>query len=78
MKVTAGKNTDYIFIAETDPAQASFANSNIQIDAEILLIRTSNGKTCSFAGKSVRKVVFFGETLLEQNKSAMDLCLDLK
>ncbi|MHC4641261.1 MAG: heparinase II/III family protein [Planctomycetota bacterium] len=78
LKVTAGKNTDYIFIAETDPAKASFADGNIQINAEILLIRTSNSKACSLAGKSVRKVTFFGKTLLDRNEPAMDLCLELK
>lgn len=78
LKVSTNKNTDYIFIAETGPANARFANGDIQINAEILLIRTSNGKACSLAGKNVRKVTFFGKTLLDRNKPALDLCLELK
>ncbi|MHC4694088.1 MAG: heparinase II/III family protein [Planctomycetota bacterium] len=77
-KVTTGSKTDYIFIAQSDPAQATFADDNIKIDAEILLIRTSNDKACSVAGKNVRQVIFRAETLFQQNKSAPDLCLDLK
>jgi hypothetical protein len=78
LKVTVGRKIDYIFITETSPAQTGFAYDNIRINAEILLIRASNGKPYSIAGKSVRKVVFCGETLFNQNESAMDLCLDLK
>ena len=77
-KITAGSKTDYIFISQTTPAQASFAEDNIKIDTEILLIRTSNGKPRSVAGKNVRNVIFRGETLFKQNKSAPHLCLDLK
>jgi len=78
LKVTTDKNTDYIFIAETGPANARFADGKIQINAELLLIRTLNGKTCSLAGKNVRKVTFFGKTLLDRNEPAMDLYLELK
>lgn len=77
-KVTAGSKTDYIFIAQTGPARAGFADDNISINAEVLLIRTSNGKPCSVAGKNIRKVLFRGETLFRQKEPAPDLCLDLK
>jgi hypothetical protein len=77
-KVTANSKTDYIFISQTTPVQTSLADENIKIDAEFLLIRTSNGKPRSVAGKNVRKVIFLGETLFKQNKSAPDLYLDLK
>jgi len=77
-KVTADRKTDYIFIAQTSPAQACFADGNIKIEAEILLIRALKGRAYSLAGKSVRKAVLFGETLFQRNESAMDICLDLK
>ncbi|MHC4312758.1 MAG: heparinase II/III family protein [Planctomycetota bacterium] len=77
-KVTAGSKTDYFFIAQTIPTRAAFPDDNISIDAEILLIRTANGKPCSVAGKNIRKVIFRGETLFRQKEPAPDLHLDLK
>jgi hypothetical protein len=78
LKVTADKKTDYIFIAETGPAKARFADGNIQIDAEIVLIRAANGEAHSLSGKNVSKVTFFGKTLLDGEEPAKDICLDLK
>jgi hypothetical protein len=77
-KVTAGSKTDYIFIAQPGSALAAFADDNIRINAEILLIRTSNDKPYSVAGKNIREVIFRGETLFRQKEPAPDLCLDLK
>jgi hypothetical protein len=78
MKVTAGRKSDYIFIAPAGPAQASFADGGIRIDAEILLVRTSSGKARLVAGSNVRKVVFNGEALVRKDEPVTDLYLDLK
>ncbi|MBW8040553.1 MAG: hypothetical protein FVQ85_11185 [Planctomycetes bacterium] len=77
-KVTSNKNTDYFFIAEKGPAKASFDESNISFNAEILLLRTTSGKPYSVAGINISEVVFFGETLFHQKNPTADLCLDLK
>ncbi len=78
LTITAGRNTDYIFISQNGSVQAAFADGNIRIDAEILLLRTSNGRPRTVAGSNVAKVVFSGEVLFDHDEPAVDLCLDLK
>lgn len=78
LKVTVGRNIDYIFIARNGPAEAAFDNGKIRIDAEILLVRTSDGKLCLVAGNNVSEVVFAGETVFSQREPAVDVCLELK
>jgi len=77
-KVTVGTKSDYIFVTPSDPAQASFARGDIQIAAQILLIRTSTGRACFLAGKDVRKVVFNGKVLLQREEPILDLFVDLR
>ena len=78
LKVTAGTKSDYIFIAPAGAAQASFDGGDIQIYAEILLIRTPSDQIRFVAGRNVRKVVFKGEALFQKDEPVPDLYLDLK
>ena len=78
LKITTNKDTDYIFIAQNGPSQASFAGGEIQTDAEILLIRTSSGKAHLVAGRNVRKAALYGQTLFHEDRPIPDLCLALK
>lgn len=78
LKITVGKKSDYIFFNPTDVVQTSFAGSDLQIDGEILLIRTLGGRVRLLAGKNARRVVFNGELLLQREEPILDLLVDLR
>ena len=78
LEVTAGRKVDYVFFSQNGPAEARFDGGRIQVDAEILVVRTLGGKAYSVGGKDVRRAVFLGQPLCDHDARVADMCLELK
>ncbi|MBE0536001.1 MAG: alginate lyase family protein, partial [Phycisphaerae bacterium] len=75
LKVVAGDGIDYVFMTTPGAGRSSFADADVAIDAEVLLIRTSAGKVRTLAGRDVCRVVFRGHTYVEQKDPAGSVCI---
>ena len=75
LKLTNGNTSDYIFISRTGPTEASFANLNIT--AEVLVLKTENNKPTVIAGRNVSKVIFARNSLLDRPEPVEGLHLDM-
>ena len=74
VKVTTPTHTDYVFVSQTGPARVSFAAEGLAVDAEILLLRTQDGKPVRLDGRNIRRVTLAGQLLYDQARSASGSC----